>query len=129
MRSRFGTGWRWLLALTLLAGLALSLRPLDAGKGPENWFPHADKLGHLGYFALLWRLAVCAGLPRGWRLGLGLLLFGAGIELAQGLFSASRSASLADILADAAGLLLGWALTRRIARSPSSSRQPQEHGR
>lgn len=112
---------RGLLAALLVAGLAMSLRPLAPGAGPENWFAGADKLLHVGYFVLLWWLGVYARLVSPWMLGLGLLLFGVGIEAAQGAFTATRSASFTDVLADAAGLLLGAALTRAV-----SARQPQE---
>lgn len=122
-------GWRWLLAATLVVGLALALRPLAAGEGPENWFPVADKLHHLGFFALLWWLALRAGAQRGWRLGLALMLYGVGMELAQALLTATRGASFFDLLADSAGLLTGDMLTRWWARRSSSGGQPQEHGR
>jgi VanZ family protein len=63
----------------------------------------------------------------GWRLGLGLLLYGGGMELAQALFSAGRGAELKDVVADGIGLLLGAALTRWAARRGGSAGQPQEH--
>lgn len=123
------TRWRWLLAVLLLAGLAFALRPLAPHEGPENWFANADKLHHLWFFALLWWLALRAGLPRGWPLGLALLVYGAGMELAQGLLTTSRSASLIDVLADGAGVLLGAALSRWKSQRGGSSGQPQEHRR
>lgn len=119
--------WRWLVAVLLLAGLAWSLRPLAPNEGPENWFPNADKLHHLWFFAVLWWLGLRTGLLRGWTLGLVLFFYGVGIELAQGL-TVTRSASVDDVVADMAGVLLGVALTRRLTRRPASSGQPEEHG-
>ena len=123
------TRWRWLLAVLLLAGLAFALRPLAPHEGPENWFPNADKLHHLWFFALLWWLALRAGVPRGWPLGLALLVYGAGVEVAQGLLTTSRSASLLDVFADGAGVLLGAVLSRWMSQRAGSSGQPQEHRR
>lgn len=108
----------------MVAGLIGALRPLAAHAGPENWFLGADKLLHLSYFALLWCVAVRTRMARAGWLALGLIGFGVGIELAQGWLTATRSASVADILADSAGLLLGAGLTRA-----ASSRQPEEHRR
>lgn len=119
--------WRALAAVLLLAGLAWSLRPLAPNEGPENWFPNADKLHHLWFFAVLWWLGLRTGLLRGWTLGLVLFFYGVGIELAQGL-TVTRSASVDDVVADMAGVLLGVALTRRLMRRPESSGQPEEHG-
>lgn len=112
MSPAFTTASRWLLAVVVVIGAIMALRPLAVGVGPENWFPGADKLFHLGFCALLWCLAVRARITSAGWLGLGLLLFGIGLELAQGAFTASRSASVADVLADGAGLLLGAAITR-----------------
>lgn len=100
----------------------MALRPLLPGAGPENWFPGADKLCHMTFFALLWNLGVRARLAPAWLLALGLLLFGVGIEVAQSVFTTTRSASFTDVLADAAGLLLGAALLRAI-----SVRQPEKY--
>lgn len=115
---------RCLLAALMAAGFLLALRPLAPGAGPENWFAGADKLFHLGFCTVLWCLAVRSRISSTGRLGLGLLLFGIAIELAQGMFSASRSASVADVLADGAGLLLGAAITR-----PNLRGQPEEDRR
>lgn len=119
--------WRALAAVLLLAGLAWSLRPLAPNEGPENWFPNADKLHHLWFFAVLWWLGLRTGLLRGWTLGLVLFFYGVGIELAQGL-TLTRSTSVDDVVADMAGVLVGVALTRRLMRRPASSSQPKEYG-
>jgi VanZ family protein len=117
-------GWRLVLALVMMASLAFALRPLRLLEGPENWFWHADKVHHLWFFALLWLLAVRARLATpAWRLGLGLLAFGLAIELAQALAPTGRSASLMDLLSDAAGIACGCAIAAfRSARAPAEHR-------
>ncbi len=94
----------WLAALAVLL---LSLLPVDAGGAPAQ----SDKLVHVLMFfvlALLWQLAY----PRrgiDW-IGLGgLAAFGLLIECAQFLLP-WRSFSLADLLADVAGILLSLGL-------------------
>lgn len=114
--------WRGLLAAALLLGLALSLRPLAPGQGPENWFPGADKLHHLWFFAALWCLASLGRISPVALRAAGLLSFGVGLEVAQGLFTQTRGMSMADVLADVAGLVVGAMLMRWTSR-----RQPQEH--
>ncbi len=111
---------RWLLVALLAIGIAWAVRPLLPGQGPENWFPQADKLHHVWFFALLWLLGARAGLGPRRALGLLLLGYGVGMEAAQSL-TATRSASAVDVLADTAGIALGWMLGAR------SGRQPQEH--
>ena len=124
MTLRAATVSRGLLVALLTVGLALSLRPLAPGAGPENWFAGADKVFHALFFAALWCLGVRSRLGLGGWLAAALLLFGAAMELAQGAFTASRSASIADLAADAAGLLLGFVLTRWALFG-----QPKEDGR
>lgn len=123
MTLRAATLSRVLLAVLLGGGLALALRPLASGAGPENWFVGADKLFHIAFFTALWCLGVRSRLAKAWQLAVALLLFGAAMELAQGAFSQSRSASIADLAADAVGLLLGFALTRWALLG-----QPEEDG-
>lgn len=114
--------WRIAIFVLMAGGLAFAVRPLELHDGPENWFPEADKVHHLWYFGLLWWMGLRAGFRAGWPLALGLLAFGAGIELAQAL-TPSRAASGLDLLADGCGLALGWWVTRARSR-----RQPQENG-
>ena len=111
----------------MVAGVAFAVRPLAHHQGPENWFPHADKVHHLWYFGLLWWMGLKAGAHPGWRWAAALLGYGMVIELAQSM-TATRSASGQDLLADASGILLGWLLTRAWGRR-RSVRLPEEHGR
>jgi VanZ family protein len=120
--------WRVLMVASMVAALGLALRPLAPGQGPENWFPYSDKLLHVGFFVLLWWLGRRAGIARRWLLALALLAFGAGIEIAQATLALTREASALDLMADAAGIALGWILMPRIAGA-TSSRKPEEDGR
>ncbi len=81
---------------------------------PGNDVPAApvgvDKVVHLVLFGALAYTAVLAGLGRSSAIGL-LLLYAAGSEVLQALPVLGRSASALDWLADAAGVLVGIALT------------------
>ena len=106
----------------MIGGIGFAVRPLAPHQGPENWFPQADKLHHLWYFGLLWWLGLEAGFRAGWPLALGLLAYGASIEIAQTLTS-TRAASALDLVADSAGIALGWLVTRwRSGREPEEDR-------
>ena len=92
---------RWLFVAALLGVLVLSLLPMDHPDFSPN-----DKLNHLLAYG---GLMVIGAL--GWRnLGLvagGVFLWGVGIEGLQGL-TPYRYFSIADMLANATGVLLGW---------------------
>ncbi len=124
MITRGVLAWRGLLALVLVLGVMLALRPLAPGQGPENWFAGADKFHHVWFFAALWCLASLGRIRPVALRAAGLIGFGIGLEVAQGLFTATRGMSAADVLADTCGLLLG-ALLMRWTSAP----QPQEHRR
>jgi hypothetical protein len=119
--------WRWILAAVMAAGLGFALRPLSE-VSPENWFPQSDKLVHVAFFALLWWMGQRARLGSALRLAVGLMAFAVGIELAQALFTATRSASPTDVAADGLGVLAGAGLNRRL-EAAALSRQPEEDGR
>ncbi len=118
--------WRACLLIVMVAGVLFAMRPLTSRLDPETLFAHSDKIAHVLYFALLWLLARRGGFAARWPLALGLLSYGVGIEVAQQLGPARRSASLADIAADALGIAFGWWLARRF---PLLAGQPQEHRR
>ena len=107
-RPRAGSNWLallfWLL-LIVISGLALAPKP-PAG-ADLGW----DKLNHLAAFAALGLLARWAWPTQGLlRWLLGLLCYGALLEIAQGL-TPNRQAEWADLLADALGLLLALLLS------------------
>lgn len=113
--------WRVALFALMLGGVAFAIRPLTPHVSPETWFPHADKLHHLWYFGLLWWMGLKAGFRAAWPLALGLLAYGISIEFAQSL-TVGRQAQGLDLVADSAGIAVGWLATRR-----RSGREPQEH--
>lgn len=114
------TAARALFAAALVGILVLALMPLDA---PPVSINHIDKLQHAAVFALLWLLGRRAGFARPW-LALGLLAFGAGIELAQATLTTYRAAEWLDWGADGGGLALGALLEfiwlRRAVRTGAS---------
>lgn len=114
--------WRIALLVLMIAIVGLAVRPLVPRESPEVWFPHADKLHHLWLFGLLWWMGLKAGYrPGGW-LALGLLAYGASIEIVQSLTS-TRQAQGLDLVADSVGIALGWGLTLwRLARQPQEDR-------
>lgn len=112
---------RALLLALMVVGIAWAVRPLAVGEGPENWFPSADKVHHLWFFALLfWIGHHLAALRPAWALALGLMAYGVGMEVAQSLTS-SRSASLLDLAADSVGIALGCWWVQRTAKKGSAA--------
>ncbi len=88
----------------LLAVILLSLLPQDVLPDPGTW----DKLNHVMAYAAL---ALAGGLGfRGLRslllIGIGLLILGAALEIAQAALP-HRSASAYDVLANLIGISLG----------------------
>jgi VanZ family protein len=97
----------WLASAWLLVGAVvyLSLARLDIDIPAAE----GDKLGHVIAYAVLsyWFMQVYVG--RGSRLAIVLLLTGLGIalEFAQG-YTGYRNFEYADMVADAAGAVIGW---------------------
>lgn len=94
---------RWLaraaFAVAWLAITALALMPAPSVPVSTLW----DKADHLLAFAVLTLLGRAAFPITARRLALGLLAYGAAIELAQSALP-TRSGSLLDLLADALGI-------------------------
>lgn len=117
--ENFQRGVRILAALTVAMSAAVlyvgGAQPVAVGLFPAPW----DKLAHLLSFAVVGMAAGLAGGMRGWRMVAcclaGALLVGGMDELHQ-LFLPGRSASWADLAADAAGGLLGAALLAVLDR-------------
>lgn len=82
--------------------------------GPPSSIPHMDKIGHFGLFAV-WAMLLTA--PAMWRgqplrhlmpaVLCACLLWAAGSEVGQALFTTTRSAEVLDAVADMAGALTG----------------------
>ena len=103
-RSAFG--------LACIGMLVLSLLPPTFLPPVFHWW---DKAQHAFAFAVLTLLA-----RQGWpalevRACAGLLLYGAGIEVAQGL-TGWRSAEFSDLVADGVGVFIGALAYRGFAR-------------
>jgi VanZ family protein len=101
--------WRLALAGALSVVTALSLLPLGPDAPTTGW----DKTNHLLAFGWL-AIVGCRAWPQRHAAALaGLLAYGGLIEVLQS-FTGYRSAEWGDLLADALGLLLGWALLRSV---------------
>lgn len=101
-------GWVWLTigSLLLASGLLVALLPTSTVM-PVNL---NDKLLHATVFFLF--MVWFSGLfqPRHvWRVALALFLYGVLIEVLQSL-TTTRQAEFLDLVADTAGILLGWLL-------------------
>jgi VanZ family protein len=124
LRDNFQRTVRILAALTVVLSAAVlyvgGAQPVAVGLCPAPW----DKLAHLFTFAVIGMAAGLAGGMRGWRMAVwcvaGALLVGAMDELHQ-MFLPGRSASWSDLIADAAGGVLGaavLAVLHRLASGP-----------
>lgn len=98
---------RWAFWLCMAAVLALCLMPPAQHLPSTGW----DKANHALAFAVLAVLGLVAYPTRAARVLLGLLAFGAAIEVLQSL-TGYRTAEWLDLLADGAGVVAGWPLAR-----------------
>ena len=107
----------WLVRLSIIATLialaaisVASLSPVDSAGDPGS----ADKTMHVFAYGLaILPLAAVPSRPR-LRIALGALVWSGAIELLQPLVG--RSASLSDLMANAAGILLGLSVTALLRR-------------
>ncbi|MHB1121361.1 MAG: VanZ family protein [Ramlibacter sp.] len=98
---------RWVFWLCMTAVLGLCLMPPAQHLPSTGW----DKANHALAFAVLAVLGLATDPARAARVLLGLLAFGAAIEVLQSL-TGYRTAEWLDLVADGAGLLAGWLLAR-----------------
>ena len=115
-----------MLFRSLLAGLALVVSWLALSPAPPDGLDTGwDKLNHACAFAALTVVAVFA-FPRSrrslWLLLVGLLCFGAAIEIAQS-FTPTRNAEWGDLLADAVGIAAGVFAAMLVTRIVSGRAQ------
>lgn len=111
-------GARLLLVIALIVITDLALQP--ASSVTTRWLG-TDKIEHMAAFVSLTILIAMSfpAMPR-WLGGAILLGYGLGIELAQANMDLGRHASMADLVADALGILAGLiliALAGRLTRS------------
>ena len=98
-------------AVAVLGSLAVLFAPPS---GVPSSPPGVDKLVHLGLFALLALTGRWAGVR--WRaLAVVLVAYAAVSELLQGTDLIDRDASVADLLADCAGVVVGLLLWHLLA--------------
>jgi VanZ family protein len=75
----------------------------------------SDKLTHFAaYFSLAFVFAGAVERARWLRIALGLLALGAGLEMAQGRLTTTRSAEWLDLAANAAGIAAGLLAARGV---------------
>lgn len=103
--------WLALWALMIMTVVAGSLLP--ARELPPIPFDGFDKFQHLfGYAVLSAYAAMLFARMRAQAMAAaGLVLLGIGLEVAQGLLTASRQADIADAMVNALGVLAGLAVT------------------
>lgn len=113
------------VALILAGGIAyMSLVP--GGTVPAPYL--SDKIRHFGAYAMLAIPAAMWFGPGRWAAVGVLTVYGAGLEVAQAVFTATREASVLDGLANALGATAGVLLVWFIARTRAKT-QPAETDR
>jgi len=102
-RTWLALGWLWVAGVCVLSLIPHPPQPLD--------FAGIDKLWHAMAYAwlMLWFSQVRVERPARISLFLGLSMMGVGIEFLQGI-SGYRYFEVADMLANAGGVLIGWGL-------------------
>lgn len=90
---------------------------------PKVEVPSIDKLGHVILFSILviiWLFFVLSKTEVGKLTSIWVVLivffYGIIIEASQGLFFESRTADVWDIIANSAGILLGWLIFQKIKK-------------
>ena len=104
--------WRAVGWLGVAAALVLSLTPPLLNESSGH-----DKIVHLAGYAVLMFWWAQLVVERRWRLALAVVLFGAAIELLQGL-TPDRQPDVFDALANSLGVLIGWLAARVLPNLP-----------
>ena len=105
--------WKTVGWLGVAAALVLSLIPPFM-----NEAGHTDKIVHMTGYAVLMFWWAQIVVRRRWRLAVAVVLFGAAIELLQGL-TPDRDPDVLDALANSGGVLLGWLAARFLPNLPT----------
>lgn len=117
----------WRIAAVTVTVTVLVLLFLPGHRLPATGVAGLDKLAHLGSYLMIGLTWHRAGLPARWVLALGLAL-AAGTELAQGTLARGRQADVRDLIANAAGLVLGLGTSRRLGGPDRSGGEPGVSG-
>lgn len=106
----------WLVLWFALIAFVIAGSLLPADELPKPAFAGIDKLEHfLGYAVLSGYAVMLFERARAHAMAaLAMLLLGVAIEFAQGALTQSRRADAIDVIANALGVVAGWAL--RFAR-------------
>ena len=99
----------WMAAIAVLALLIIVTSLTPSPVVPTQSL--SDKYAHfIAYFALA-MLGSAIATPAGlWKVMLRCLLLGASLEIAQSLLTDHRTADLADLAANAAGIAVAWVI-------------------
>ena len=102
----------WITAIAVLVLLIIVTSLTPSPVVPTQSF--SDQYAHfIAYFALA-LLGSAIATPAGlWKVMLRCLLLGASLEIAQSLLTDHRTADLADLAANAAGIAVAWLIAGR----------------
>jgi VanZ family protein len=107
----------FMLLLMLVTYLMLiELPPKEAG------WPYWDKVQHIAVFVMLTSLALLAFPKWRWQSAVGLAMYGAVIEWAQGAWTITRMPSVGDWLADVVGIAISLIVYSWLVRLPYVSK-------
>ena len=104
----------WLLLVLTTLLMLIELKPQAAN------YIYADKLQHALIFMVLALIGLLAYFHKRWFVLGGLILFGLVIEILQSAFTLTRQASLADWLADLAGIAIAIGIVAIIKKFKNS---------
>ncbi|WP_127131731.1 VanZ family protein [Georgenia sp. SYP-B2076] len=107
-----------LLALAVALVVQLVVLYLPEVPSAGTGVPGVDKVVHAAVFGAVTVAGLRAGLRARLVVGFG-LAHAVVSELVQHLLLAGRSGDPLDVVADVAGVALGWVLARRLARRPA----------
>jgi VanZ family protein len=117
---------RWVVAslpylFMLLLMLVTYLMLIELPPKEGGW-PYWDKVQHIAVFVMLTSLALLA-FPKGrWQSAVGLAIYGAVIEWAQGAWTITRMPSVGDWLADVVGIAISLIVYSWLVRLPYVSK-------
>jgi len=117
---------RWVVAslpylFMLLLMLVTYLMLIELPPKEGGW-PYWDKVQHIAVFVMLTSLALLAFPKWRWQSAIGLAIYGAVIEWAQGAWTITRMPSVGDWLADVVGIAISLIVYSWLVRLPYVSK-------